>query len=114
MAWATFTYTILGDHFHKNLVTLTLSVASRTWVAGVTAGEFALAHFLVSLVVNLLQVVITLVFMILVFQVSRKFVKYYLTGHDVVVTMFRQLCQFSAKKILFSQKQMLRSNFSKN
>jgi len=41
----------------------------RTWVAGVTPGEFALAHFLVSLVVNLLQVVITLVFMILVFQV---------------------------------------------
>ena len=28
----------------------------RTWVAGVTPGEFALAHFLVSLVVNLLQV----------------------------------------------------------
>ena len=42
----------------------------RTWVAGVTPGEFALAHFLVSLVVNLLQVIITLVFMILVFQVS--------------------------------------------
>ena len=42
----------------------------RTWVAGVTPGEFALAHFLVSLVVNLLQVVITLVFMILVFQVN--------------------------------------------
>ena len=30
----------------------------RTWVAGVTPGEFALAHFLVSLVVNLLQVCI--------------------------------------------------------
>ena len=42
----------------------------RTWVAGVTPGEFALAHFLVSLVVNLLQVIITLVFMILVFQVG--------------------------------------------
>lgn len=41
----------------------------RTWVAGVTPGEFALAHFLVSLVVNLLQVIVTLVFMILVFQV---------------------------------------------
>jgi len=40
-------------------------------VAGVTAGEFALAHFLVSLVVNLLQVVVTLVFMILVFQVKK-------------------------------------------
>ena len=42
----------------------------RTWVAGVTPGEFALAHFLVSLVVNLLQVIVTLVFMIAVFQVS--------------------------------------------
>ena len=42
----------------------------RTWVAGVTPGEFALAHFLVSLVVNLLQVIVTLVFMILVFQVN--------------------------------------------
>ena len=41
----------------------------RTWVAGVTAGEFALAHFIVSLVVNLLQVIVTLVFMILIFQV---------------------------------------------
>ena len=28
----------------------------RTWVAGVTPAEFSLAHFLVSLVVNLLQV----------------------------------------------------------
>ena len=45
-------------------------MTDRTWVAGVTPGEFALAHFLVSLVVNLLQVVITLVFMILVFQVN--------------------------------------------
>ena len=43
----------------------------RTWIAGVTPGEFALAHFLVSLVVNLLQVIVTLVFTILVFQVSR-------------------------------------------
>ena len=41
----------------------------RTWIAGVTPGEFALAHFLVSLVVNLLQVIVTLVFTILVFQV---------------------------------------------
>lgn len=41
----------------------------RTWVAGVTPGEFALSHFLVSLVVNLLQVIVTLVFMILIFQV---------------------------------------------
>ena len=47
----------------------------RTWVAGVTPGEFALAHFLVSLVVNLLQVIITLVFMILVFQVGPKYIK---------------------------------------
>ena len=43
----------------------------RTWIAGVTPGEFALAHFLVSLVVNLLQVIVTLVFTILVFQVSQ-------------------------------------------
>ena len=42
----------------------------RTWIAGVTPGQFALAHFLVSLVVNLLQVIVTLVFTILVFQVS--------------------------------------------
>merc|ERR1712165_58251 len=41
----------------------------RTWIAGVTPSEFALAHFLVSLVVNLLQVIVTLVFTILVFQV---------------------------------------------
>ena len=34
----------------------------RTWVAGVTPGEFALAHFLVSLVVNLLQVLKTISF----------------------------------------------------
>ena len=45
----------------------------RTWVAGVTPGQFALAHFLVSLVVNLLQVIVTLVFMIAVFQVSLKY-----------------------------------------
>ena len=43
----------------------------RTWIAGVTPGEFALAHFLVSLVVNLLQVIVTITFTILVFQVSR-------------------------------------------
>ena len=43
----------------------------RTWIAGVTPGEFALAHFLVSLVVNLLQVIVTLVFTILVFQVLK-------------------------------------------
>ena len=29
----------------------------RTWVAGVTPAEFSLAHFLVSLVVNILQVI---------------------------------------------------------
>ena len=44
----------------------------RSWVAGVTPGEFALAHFLVSLVVNLLQVIVTLVFMILIFQVRSR------------------------------------------
>nr|AHK05672.1 ATP-binding cassette transporter sub-family H 103004 [Tigriopus japonicus] len=44
----------------------------RTWIAGVTPGEFALAHFLVSLVVNFLQVVVTLTFMILVFQVPNE------------------------------------------
>ncbi len=44
----------------------------RTWVAGVTPGEFALAHFLVSLVVNLLQVVVTLIFMIFVFAVPNE------------------------------------------
>ena len=52
----------------------TEGLLDRTWVAGVTPGEFALAHFLVSLVVNLLQVVVTLVFMILVFQVRSTFV----------------------------------------
>ena len=51
----------------------TEGLLDRTWVAGVTPGEFALAHFLVSLVVNLLQVLVTLVFMILVFQVSETF-----------------------------------------
>ncbi len=44
----------------------------RTWVAGVAPGEFALAHFLVSLVVNLIQVVVTLIFMIFVFQVPNE------------------------------------------
>ena len=34
-------------------------------------GQFALAHFLVSLVVNLLQVIVTLVFTIAVFQVRK-------------------------------------------
>ena len=48
----------------------TEGLLDRTWIAGVTPGEFALAHFLVSLVVNLLQVTVTLVFMILIFQVS--------------------------------------------
>ena len=48
----------------------TEGLLDRTWIAGVTPGEFALAHFLVSLVVNLLQVAVTLVFMILIFQVS--------------------------------------------
>ena len=51
----------------------TEGLLDRTWIAGVTPGEFALAHFLVSLVVNLLQVLVTLVFMILVFQVSETF-----------------------------------------
>ena len=50
----------------------------RTWIAGVTPGEFALAHFLVSLVVNLLQVIVTLVFTILVFQVSYTNMKTYI------------------------------------
>ena len=58
----------------------TEGLLDRTWVAGVTPGEFALAHFLVSLVVNLLQVVVTLVFMILVFQVKSTFVCMYLTN----------------------------------
>ena len=49
----------------------TEGLLDRTWIAGVTPGEFALAHFLVSLVVNLLQVTVTLVFMILIFQVSK-------------------------------------------
>ena len=31
-------------------------LVERTWVAGVTPAEFSLAHFLVSLVVNILQV----------------------------------------------------------
>eukprot|EP00095_Tigriopus_kingsejongensis_P003146 maker-scaffold662_size116868-snap-gene-0.17 protein:Tk03146 transcript:maker-scaffold662_size116868-snap-gene-0.17-mRNA-1 annotation:"abc transporter" len=44
----------------------------RTWIAGVKPGEFALAHFLVSLAVNFLQVVVTLTFMILVFQVPNE------------------------------------------
>ena len=35
-----------------------------------TPGEFALAHFLVSLVVNLIQVIVTLIFTIFVFAVS--------------------------------------------
>ena len=48
----------------------TEGLLDRTWIAGVSPGEFALAHFLVSLVVNLLQVAVTLVFMILIFQVS--------------------------------------------
>ena len=47
-------------------------LVERTWVAGVTPGEFALSHFLVSLVVNFLQVIVTLVFMIVVFKVSTK------------------------------------------
>ena len=38
---------------------------------GVSPGQFALAHFLVSLVVNLLQVIVTLVFTIAVFQVRK-------------------------------------------
>merc|ERR1712083_261730 len=42
----------------------------RGWVAGVTPGEFALAHFLVSLVFNLLQVTITLIFPFLIFDVT--------------------------------------------
>ena len=48
-------------------------LVERTWVAGVTPGEFALSHFLVSLVVNFLQVIVTLVFMIVVFKVSTHF-----------------------------------------
>lgn len=41
----------------------------RTWVAGVSASEFALAHFLVSFLINLFQVILCLIFMICVFQV---------------------------------------------
>jgi len=41
----------------------------RTWVAGVTFEEFSLAHFLVSISVNIVQVVLTLVFMVAVFEV---------------------------------------------
>jgi ABC-type Na+ efflux pump permease subunit len=61
----------------------------RTWVAGVTPGEFALAHFLVSLCVNLLQVIVTLVFMIVVFQVSLNYTNrtYLITAH--VIHYFR-------------------------
>ena len=59
----------------------TEGLLDRTWIAGVTPGEFALAHFLVSLVVNLLQVAVTLVFMILIFQVSEvySFLLYFFT-----------------------------------
>ena len=42
----------------------------RTWVAGVTPGEFSLAHFIVSLGVNFIQVIVTLACMIYVFQVG--------------------------------------------
>merc|ERR1719189_2003974 len=48
----------------------TEGLLDRTWVAGVTPGEFALAHFLVSLVFNLLQVTITLIFPFLIFDVT--------------------------------------------
>jgi len=41
----------------------------RTWVAGVSPGEFSLAHFLCSISVNTVQVVLTLAFMIGVFKV---------------------------------------------
>ena len=57
----------------RNLFCLFIGLLDRTWVAGVTPGEFALAHFIVSLVVNLLQVIVTLVFMIAIFQVRDYF-----------------------------------------
>ena len=44
----------------------------RTWVAGVTPSEFSLAHFLCSVLVNLVQVVLTLGFMLAAFRVSLK------------------------------------------
>ena len=41
----------------------------RTWVAGVTPSEFSLAHFLCSVLVNLVQVLLTLGFMLAAFKV---------------------------------------------
>ena len=63
----------------------TEGLLDRTWIAGVTPGEFALAHFLVSLVVNLLQVTVTLVFMILIFQVSEV---YYFFSYSLPTSYF--------------------------
>ncbi|XP_023345381.1 ABC transporter G family member 20 [Eurytemora carolleeae] len=41
----------------------------RTWVAGVTSSELSVAHFLCAVSVNLVQVIVTLAFMIGVFKV---------------------------------------------
>jgi len=60
----------------------------RTWVAGVSPGQFALAHFLVSLVVNLLQVIVTLVFTIAVFQVPAEGSMFWI----FLLTMLQGLC----------------------
>lgn len=42
----------------------------RTWVAGVKPSEFSLAHFLCSVLVNLVQVVLTLGFMLVAFRMQ--------------------------------------------
>lgn len=42
----------------------------RTWVAGVTPSEFSLAHFLCSVLVNLVQVILTLGFMLAAFRIQ--------------------------------------------
>merc|ERR1719394_1893071 len=43
-------------------------LVERTWVAGVNPSEASLAHFLSSCVINLVQVLLTLGFMLIAFQ----------------------------------------------
>ena len=69
----------------------TEGLLDRTWIAGVTPGEFALAHFLVSLVVNLLQVTVTLVFMILIFQVSEVY-SFFCIFHSLYSVFLSFIC----------------------
>ena len=66
----------------------TEGLLDRTWIAGVTPGEFALAHFLVSLVVNLLQVTVTLVFMILIFQVSEVYYIFFVFFTHILLSLY--------------------------